>query len=158
MCWLNDFILSYYNTSGWISTNHNPPRVFNIPYVSDIIHERINKHHNKLQAHPNPLLEPLLQPIKSRRLKRCWSLDLQGTWGDIARWIPYKVIVIRTWHRSVLCTRCPTRCRTRHFFNNCTTNEDITTKFEADLPHCVRNVKEKKRTPVQISLQYLDWC
>jgi hypothetical protein len=26
------------------------------------------------------------------------------------------------------------------FFNNFTTNEDIATKFEADLPHCVRNV------------------
>ena len=30
---------------------------------------------------------------------------------------------------------CPTRYRTRHFFNNFTTNEDIETKFEADLPH-----------------------
>jgi hypothetical protein len=39
-------------------------------------------------------------------------------------------------------TRCPTRYRTRHFFNNFTTNEDIATKFVADLPHCVRNVKE----------------
>jgi len=29
------------------------------------------------------------------------------------------------------------------FFNNFTTNEDIATKFAADLPHCVRNVKEK---------------
>jgi hypothetical protein len=38
---------------------------------------------------------------------------------------------------------CPTRYRTWYFFNNFTTNEDITTKFEADLPHCVRNVKEK---------------
>jgi hypothetical protein len=27
--------------------------------------------------------------------------------------------------------------------NNFITNEDIATKFEADLPHCVRNVKEK---------------
>jgi len=36
---------------------------------------------------------------------------------------------------------CPTRYRTRHFFNNFTTNEDIATKFEADLPHCARNVK-----------------
>jgi hypothetical protein len=35
---------------------------------------------------------------------------------------------------------CPTRYRTRKFFNNFTTNEDIATKFEADLPHCVRNV------------------
>jgi hypothetical protein len=40
-------------------------------------------------------------------------------------------------------TECPTRYRTRHFFNNFTTNENIATKFEADLPHCVRNVKEK---------------
>jgi len=40
-------------------------------------------------------------------------------------------------------TGCPTRYRTWHFFNNFTTNEDIATKFEADLPHCVRNVKEK---------------
>jgi len=37
-------------------------------------------------------------------------------------------------------TECPTRYRTRQFFNNFTTNEDIATKFEADLPHCVRNV------------------
>ena len=39
-----------------------------------------------------------------------------------------------------LYTRCPSRYRTRHFFNNFTTNEDIKTKFEADLPNCVRNV------------------
>ena len=37
-------------------------------------------------------------------------------------------------------TGCPTRYRTRHFFNNFPTNEDIATKFEADLPHCVRHV------------------
>ena len=41
---------------------------------------------------------------------------------------------------SVYYTECPTRYRTRHFFNNFTTNEDIATKFEAELPHCVRNV------------------
>ena len=35
---------------------------------------------------------------------------------------------------------CPTRYRTQHFFNNFTTNEDIATKFEAVLPHCVRKV------------------
>jgi len=37
-------------------------------------------------------------------------------------------------------TGCPTCYQTRHFFNNFTTNEDIATKFEVDLPHCVRNV------------------
>jgi hypothetical protein len=40
-------------------------------------------------------------------------------------------------------TGCPTRCRTQHFFNSFTTSEDIATKFEADLPHCVRNVKQE---------------
>jgi hypothetical protein len=40
-------------------------------------------------------------------------------------------------------TECPIRYRIRHFFNNFTTSEDIATKFEADLPHCIRSVKEK---------------
>ena len=73
-------------------TNHTLHTDFNIPY--DIIDERINKHHNKLEAHPNPLLEPLLQRINTRRLKRCWPLDLQGTWCDTAEWIHYHIIVI----------------------------------------------------------------
>jgi len=60
-------------------TNHNLHTDSNIPYVSDVIRERINKHHNNLEAHPNPLSEPLLQPINTGRLKRCWPLDLQGT-------------------------------------------------------------------------------
>jgi hypothetical protein len=37
-------------------------------------------------------------------------------------------------------TWCLTSYRTRHFFNNFTTNENIATKFEAVLHHCVRNV------------------
>jgi hypothetical protein len=48
---------------------------FNIPYVIDVIHERINKRDNKLGAQPNPLLEPLLQSINTRKQKRCWPLD-----------------------------------------------------------------------------------
>jgi hypothetical protein len=60
-------------------TNHTLHTDFNIPYVSDAIHERINKHNKNLEAHPNALLQPLLQPINTRRLKRCWPLDLQGT-------------------------------------------------------------------------------
>ena len=44
-----------------------------------VIHEKINKHHKKLEAHPNPLLEPRLQPINTRKLKICWPLHLQGT-------------------------------------------------------------------------------
>jgi len=60
-------------------TNHTVHTELKVSYVSDVIHERINKHHNSLEAHPNPLLQPLLQPVNIRRLKRCWPLDLQGT-------------------------------------------------------------------------------
>jgi lysyl-tRNA synthetase class II len=37
-------------------------------------------------------------------------------------------------------TECPTRYRTRRFFNNSNTNEDIATKFEQEYVRCVRNV------------------
>jgi len=39
-------------------------------------------------------------------------------------------------------TVCPTRYRTRNFFNNSNTNEDIATKFEQEYVRCVRNEKE----------------
>ena len=87
-------ILRAIANSPWYVTNHILHTDFNIPYVSDVIHERITKYHNNLEAHPKPLLEPLLQPINTRRLKRCWLLDLQGTWGDVAGWTPYHVIVL----------------------------------------------------------------
>jgi hypothetical protein len=39
-------------------------------------------------------------------------------------------------------TGCPTRYRTRHFFYNSNTNEDIATKFEQGFVRCVRNEEE----------------
>ena len=41
-------------------------------------------------------------------------------------------------------TVCPTRYRTRHFFNNSNTNEDIATKFEQVYVRCVRNLGKWK--------------
>jgi len=77
-------ILRVIANARWYVTNHTLHTDFNIPWVSDVIYERINKRHNNLEAHPNRLLEPLLQPINTWRLKRCWPFDLQGTLGDIA--------------------------------------------------------------------------
>jgi len=51
-------------------------------------------------------------------------------------------------------TVCPTRYRTRHFFSNYNTNEDIATKFEQQYVRCVRNEEECVCSPLQISLQY----
>jgi len=39
-------------------------------------------------------------------------------------------------------TVCPTRYRTRNFFNYSNTNEDIATKFEQEYVRCVRNEEE----------------
>ena len=52
------------------------------------------------------------------------------------------------------CTECPTRYRTRHFFNNSNTNEDTATKFEQEYVCCVRNEEECVCSVCQISLQY----
>jgi len=41
-----------------------------------------------------------------------------------------------------VCNRCPTRYRSRHFFNNSNTNEDIATTFEQEYLRCVRNEDE----------------
>jgi hypothetical protein len=57
-------------------TNHTLHTDLNIPYVSEVINERTNKHLRKLQSHPNPLVESLTQPTPNRRLKRRWNFDL----------------------------------------------------------------------------------
>jgi hypothetical protein len=59
----------------WYVTNHTLHTDYNTPYVNIVIHEKINKHHNNLETHPNPLLEPLPQSINIRRLRRYWPLD-----------------------------------------------------------------------------------
>ena len=55
--------------------------------------------------------------------------------------------------QRVFYTRCPTRYRTRHFFNIFTTNEDIATKFEVDYRHIPLHFSHNERINVQISLQ-----
>jgi hypothetical protein len=40
----------------------------NVSYVSEVIQEGINKHHNP-EAHPSALSQPPLQPTHTRRLK-----------------------------------------------------------------------------------------
>ena len=63
-------------------------------FLVSIIPPVLYIHNSLMYFHPNPLLEPLLQPINRRRLKRRWPLDVQGNCGDIAGWIPYHVIAI----------------------------------------------------------------
>jgi len=57
-------------------TNHTLFTDINIPYVSDVIHKRINKYHNNLEAHLNPLLEPILQTCKQYETKTMLAFRL----------------------------------------------------------------------------------
>ena len=62
-------ILRTIKNAPWYVTNHTLHTDLNIPYVSEVINERINKHLSKLESHPNPLVETLTQPTRNRRLK-----------------------------------------------------------------------------------------
>jgi len=62
-------ILRAITNAPWYVTNHTLHTDVNILYVSDVIHERINKYHKNLEAHPNPLLEPLVQTINTGKGK-----------------------------------------------------------------------------------------
>jgi hypothetical protein len=63
----------------WYVTNHTLHSDLKLPYVRDVIHEIIGKHHTNLEGHPNPLLEPLLKLAYNGRLNRCWLFDLLDT-------------------------------------------------------------------------------
>jgi hypothetical protein len=52
----------------WLVSIHTLHTDLNIPYVSEVINERINRHLNKLESHPNALVETLKQPMRNRRL------------------------------------------------------------------------------------------
>ena len=71
-------------------SNHTLHTDLNIPYVSEVINERINKHLNKPESHPNPIVQTLKQPTRNRRR---WNSDLQD-WGDNTGWSPYQDNII----------------------------------------------------------------
>jgi hypothetical protein len=53
-----------------------------ISYVHEVIHQKCNKHHTRLETHENPLLKTLLLREENRRLKRNWPIDLISGTGD----------------------------------------------------------------------------
>ena len=79
----------------------------------------------------------------------CWIKDIKKNWCSKGLYFAMKysyfgvILKIETIHTHThthISTGCPTRYRTRHFFNNYNTNEDIATKFEQEYVRCVRNV------------------
>jgi hypothetical protein len=47
-----------------------------LSYVQDVIHQKCNKHHTRLETLETPLLKTLLLREENRRLKRNWPIDL----------------------------------------------------------------------------------
>ena len=92
-------------------------------------------------------------------IQRQWDLNSNYwpvRWGLKYRYVPHNDVSvkdgphirsgpIRLYYNMIILyynTVCPTRYRTRHFFNNSNTNEDIATKFEQEYVRCVRNEEE----------------
>jgi hypothetical protein len=65
----------------WYVSNDTLLNDLGIPIISDVIKERSNKHHNRLETHTNPLMQPLLEELNFRRLKRRLPIDLKWISG-----------------------------------------------------------------------------
>jgi hypothetical protein len=63
----------------WYVSNHTLHTDLQIPYVSSVVKDKINKHYEKLGIHSNKAIKPLLQPTHDRRLRRTWPNDLRNT-------------------------------------------------------------------------------
>jgi len=48
-----------------------------IPFIKDVLQEGSTKHHDRLEVHPNTILQPLLEMQNNRRLKRRLPIDFK---------------------------------------------------------------------------------
>jgi hypothetical protein len=60
----------------WYVSNATLHADLGISYVHEVIHQKCNKHHTRLETHENPLLKTLVLREENRRLKRNWPIDL----------------------------------------------------------------------------------
>jgi hypothetical protein len=60
----------------WYVSNATLHADLGISYVQDVIHQKCNKHHTRLETHENPPLKTPLLREEKRRLKRKWPIDL----------------------------------------------------------------------------------
>jgi hypothetical protein len=60
----------------WFVSNHTFHTDLQIPLVQNVIQGRKRYHRRRIEVHTNPLMEPLLQMHKNRRLTRVWPTDV----------------------------------------------------------------------------------
>lgn len=61
----------------WYVSNHMIHLDLRIATIQETIQLRSQRHHQRLESHTNPLLQPLLLENDNRRLKRNWPIDLK---------------------------------------------------------------------------------
>jgi len=61
----------------WYISNFTLHNDLGIPFIKDVLQERSTKHHDRLEVHPNALLQPLLEKQNNQRLKRRLPIDLK---------------------------------------------------------------------------------
>jgi hypothetical protein len=84
----------------WYVSNDTLHNDLGIPIISDVIKERSNKLHNRLETNTSPFMQPLLEEPNFRRLKRRLPIDLKWISGGSFDWrVPHPVIVGLTSHR-----------------------------------------------------------
>jgi hypothetical protein len=60
----------------WYITNQTLHDDLKVPFIKDVIQEKIINHHDKLGNLSNSILQPLLEHQQRRRLKKLWPADL----------------------------------------------------------------------------------
>jgi hypothetical protein len=60
----------------WYVSNATLHADLDMSYVHEVIHQKCNKHHTRLETHENPLLKTLLLGEENRRIKRNWPINL----------------------------------------------------------------------------------
>jgi hypothetical protein len=69
-------ILRMITNAPWYVTNQTLHDDLKVSFIKDVIQEKSINHHDKLENHSNPILQPLLEQQQRRRLKKLWPADL----------------------------------------------------------------------------------
>jgi hypothetical protein len=60
----------------WYVSNATLHADLGISYVHEVVHQKCNNHHTRLETHENPLFKKLLLTEENSRLKTNWPIDL----------------------------------------------------------------------------------
>jgi hypothetical protein len=73
-------ILRMITNAPWYVTNQTLHEDLNVPYITEVVHKRSIKHHDKIQICSNTTSWPLVEQQHRRRLRKSWPVDLIDGW------------------------------------------------------------------------------